>query len=371
MLSYFNNLIIINRGRYNIIHEHAIVNISNNDYIVRREIHNIKYSFYPPCYFQYMSKRGNLDNDFVNGVPLNYSIVLNNDSSIDYLEQLMIHCYWLPGSAFNTTNPYDVYKKFVKKDFPLMHERIICHCVSKSYKDCRTHVLATIYPGQVITTIMAINPHYLHKLNKQSVILVEIDQDILPRAACKLTEIDEVAQPINNYCNPTKYTIIHSQFSDTSHWCELFIAVKYYSLNNDDSGFYYNLFYVKFFLCPPGFVQLNGACICDPLLNSKLLSIITCDINHQTILRPTNTWLFAVTINNSHQYHISPHCPLQYCLPHSSRLNFSTPNSQCQFNRSGLLCGQCQQGLSTVFVPLNVNTAAAPTTTCFSLYHLQ
>jgi len=33
----------------------------------------------------------------------------------------------------------------------------------------------------------------------------------------------------------------------------------------------------------------------------------------------------------------------------SSSLNFSTLNSQCQFNRSGILCGQCQQGLSTIF----------------------
>ena len=42
-------------------------------------------------------------------------------------------------------------------------------------------------------------------------------------------------------------------------------------------------------------------------------------------------------------------CPFHYCLPHSSNLNFSTPNSQCQFNRAGKLCGHCQKGLSTVF----------------------
>jgi len=47
--------------------------------------------------------------------------------------------------------------------------------------------------------------------------------------------------------------------------------------------------------------------------------------------------------------HISHICPFHYCLPHSSSLNFFTPNSQCQFNRSNLLCGQCQQDLSIVF----------------------
>ena len=53
--------------------------------------------------------------------------------------------------------------------------------------------------------------------------------------------------------------------------------------------------------------------------------------------------------NDSYAYHISSHCPFHYCLSHSSHLNLSTPNSQCQFNRSGLLCGYYQQGLSTVF----------------------
>ena len=54
-------------------------------------------------------------------------------------------------------------------------------------------------------------------------------------------------------------------------------------------------------------------------------------------------------MSNSHSYHISLHCPFDYCLPHSLHLNLSTPDSQCQFHRSGLLCGQCQQGLSAVF----------------------
>ena len=60
-------------------------------------------------------------------------------------------------------------------------------------------------------------------------------------------------------------------------------------------------------------------------------------------------YLLATTHNNSYTYHISLDCPFHYCLPHSSHLNLSTPNSQCQFNKSGQLCGHCQQGLSTVF----------------------
>ena len=52
---------------------------------------------------------------------------------------------------------------------------------------------------------------------------------------------------------------------------------------------------------------------------------------------------------NLSSYLVSPHCPTDYCLPHSSYLNLLFPNSQCQFSRSGVLCGQCQDGLSAVF----------------------
>ena len=36
-------------------------------------------------------------------------------------------------------------------------------------------------------------------------------------------------------------------------------------------------------------------------------------------------------------------------LPYPSYLNLSSPDKQCQFNRSGVLCGHCQQGLSAMF----------------------
>ena len=47
-----------------------------------------------------------------------------------------------------------------------------------------------------------------------------------------------------------------------------------------------NAFYINMLPCSLGFIQLSGVCICDPILNLKLLPITTCDINHQTILRP-------------------------------------------------------------------------------------
>ena len=40
---------------------------------------------------------------------------------------------------------------------------------------------------------------------------------------------------------------------------------------------------------------------------------------------------------------------MDYCLPYSSKLTLLYPDLQCQFNRSGMLCSQCQYNLSMVF----------------------
>ena len=108
--------------------------------------------------------------------------------------------------------------------------------------------------------------------------------------------------------------------------------------------------YTTLLHCPKGFsLYLEGYCQCDTILSSHIPSLSYCNIDDQTIPRPANSWISAHTVNNSHSYNVSLHCPFDYCLPHLSHLNLSTPDSQCQFNRSGLLCGQCQQGLSAVF----------------------
>ena len=113
--------------------------------------------------------------------------------------------------------------------------------------------------------------------------------------------------------------------------------------------------------CPRGFTLDAKAvkCDCDLSMQSKALTIQYCNINDQTILHPANSWMTAKTYNNSHTYQISSNCPFHYCLPQTSQLNFSTPNSQCRFNRSGLLCGQCQQNLSAVFGSSNCQSCSS------------
>ena len=87
-------------------------------------------------------------------------------------------------------------------------------------------------------------------------------------------------------------------------------------------------------------------CQCDPILTLNEY-VKDCDINDQTVLQSPNSWIFYS--ESLHTYQLSKNCQFDYCYPHSSKLKLSNPDSQCQFSRSGILCGQCQQHLSTIF----------------------
>ena len=96
---------------------------------------------------------------------------------------------------------------------------------------------------------------------------------------------------------------------------------------------------------PVGFTLQHGICDCDPIL---LNYIDKCDIDNSAIRRPANTWITAHTQANSTEYLISD-CPMDYCMPSSSNVNLLYPDLQCQYNRTGILCSQCQHHLSMVF----------------------
>ena len=66
----------------------------------------------PTCYFQYFSKR-QLDNDHGN-----YSIIFekNNEKYTQNAYNILpiVHCNWLPQSAYNTAVPLNVNKQYIQ-----------------------------------------------------------------------------------------------------------------------------------------------------------------------------------------------------------------------------------------------------------------
>ena len=329
---------------YLILTEYVMLNVSYNViYDFASSYIPLPLSAAPTCYFQYFSKR-NLDN--VHG---NYSIIFarNNEKYTQnaYNNLPIAHCNWLPQSAYNNAMPFIVnkqYIQFINASGTLdmlpqsARKKSLCYCSTSNHYDCYKEVLGPIYPGQTIT-ILLISFHRISGLGPY--LTKEVVADTSLPTACIVSNPSETKQHIEgNSCTELRYSIAFP----SENWCELYLRTSYLSKS------YIDVYYITQLQlpCPTGFIKIKGECQCDSSLTNYN---IECDINDQTILRPANSWISATTHNNSYTYYISLHCPFHYCLPHSSHLNLSTPNSQCQFNRSDVLCGHCQQNFSTVF----------------------
>ena len=108
--------------------------------------------------------------------------------------------------------------------------------------------------------------------------------------------------------------------------------------------------------CPVGFQPIateTTRCECE--CDSSLQPFITdCVPETKSLIREGSFWLTyinATKTTNSYNYLLYPHCPFDYCHPPSTRVDVDLniaigPDAQCALNRSGLLCGTCQAGLS-------------------------
>ena len=106
---------------------------------------------------------------------------------------------------------------------------------------------------------------------------------------------------------------------------------------------------ISFLRCPPGFnLTANSPfkCDCDGLLQQ--MDGIQCHIQDQTIGRSGLLWVGVIQDDNGTNGTIaaSEYCPLDYCNAEESNVTLSEPDSQCNYNHSGTLCGGCQPGLT-------------------------
>ena len=323
----------------------AYVNITNSDFSGPLfKLKSSKAYSYPLCRFQYYrdeierSSRSKLDHRF-SRMPLILTDSSNNVSETFDENIGNINCKWDPQSLYYGSNPLKIYEQSIQLGNKGINDNsfdtgLLCH--DGTHPNCVTNTLGPLYPGQSLKIWLALNSKVT---NQGSVpISVKIYDEDFPHSLCIVKSMNEAEQLVYENCTKLAYNI----YSESVTQCVLILYNIEYKFPT--------IYYVNIFKCPAGFALDNATkrCDCDQHLKSHGITD-NCDVNDQTILRPANSWISATTHNNSYTYHISLHCPFHYCLPHSSHLNFSTPNSQCQFNRSGLLCGHCQQGLSTVF----------------------
>ena len=329
--------------------ENANITYVNNRYhnnLIAVESADKRYQPHPFCLFQYLP----IDSDtktkdlkllthytiiFSNNMNLldaPRSTLRNTNCSISFCH-FISHCKWLTSAAFYDHSPEDINKHIIqdKDQICNYHKRIICYCSENI--NCSVDTLGPVYPGQTLQT----NLCNMCDNDVSSVLYAEVHNINLPSSACRIAHQSQLINVIGYHSNTVNYTIVSSM--PRNNRCELFLTTPPY-LNT-----IYNAFYVELLPCPIGFTLQDGICDCDPILPVKFHN---CFIDHSTIKRPARTWITAHAYMNNTKYLISD-CPMDYCLPYQSHVSLHHPDLQCQFNRTGILCSQCQHPLSMIF----------------------
>ena len=316
------------------IQENTVINVTLNT--VFAFMYSFIIGFQITCPIQYISRNGNLDQEFQRGDKLNYSLIFHNNNMSWISNRHMIHCTWISNSAFLTTRPILAYRRFIAYNFSDEDDNYKTYlCDTNKQNNCHNEDYGPFYPGQTI---------------KFDFVLADNTKKEVLVSTSDLSDFICIDQKIEFKLQYDEHKIIKQKVMyNYREWCDLLLKVLIVHSQQDlEIGI--QAYTILLLPCPQGFsLNMEEYCQCDIILSSHISSLTHCNIDDQTIPRPANSWISAHTVNNSHSYLVSLHCPFDYCLPHSSHLNLSTPDSQCQFNRSGLLCGQCQQGLSAVF----------------------
>ena len=97
--------------------------------------------------------------------------------------------------------------------------------------------------------------------------------------------------------------------------------------------------------CPPGFqlAETQKICICAGRLQQFTN---TCMIDTGMFLRREKAEFWVSYGDENKGLILHSHCPFDYCVDEEIYVAFNDSDSQCNYNRSGLLCGRCGQDLS-------------------------
>ena len=92
--------------------------------------------------------------------------------------------------------------------------------------------------------------------------------------------------------------------------------------------------------CPVGFKNESGKCVCSSFLHDH--GIKNCNVTNKTVDRQESVWVAAQNKNVLISYHCSP----DHCDQNVTEVSLDSPDEQCAFNRTGIICGACQRDLS-------------------------
>ena len=197
-----------------------------------------------------------------------------------------------------------------------------------------------IYPGQHFKIMLKAVTGSPYNFPARTEILLKIINDnkknshkIIKLVSVNLTNISTSCTGIDYYL-----TINHIK-EETNIMCKFYHDNPCGSVNN---GVTLDI-HIK--PCPLGFElsHKSHTCACNKWLQSLTDE---CNIDESSIERKTNTFWISTQANNSGLILHTSRCPFDFCKDQSVNVPLDNPSAQCDFNRSGTLCGQCREQYS-------------------------
>ena len=204
----------------------------------------------------------------------------------------------------------------------------VCLCSDDGIVNCATwSINRTVYPGSIITL---------------SLVTIGMCGGVTPGVLQTETHNINVTLGSSDQRTRAKFC---KNFSYMLRQVDLNIQKGYLIIRIFDQKYTELLVGIQFLNCPPGLrLSSTGACDCNPVISS--IDNAKCNVSWENapLRRTGNVWLSYKTQLNCTI--ANDDCPFDYCNSSTVYLSLDDPDAQCNFNRSGILCGGCQTGLS-------------------------
>ncbi|XP_064389191.1 uncharacterized protein LOC135337227 [Halichondria panicea] len=179
-----------------------------------------------------------------------------------------------------------------------------------------------------------------------------IQSSVVSESGVNRLKEGQAEQRVGNQCTELEYNVFSQ---DSSAQVELYAKGPCINL-----GISRQLINISFLpcTCPVGLKPIRSPieckCDCDPVLQTEEYQITNCFEQNGTIAleRNNNTWIEVINTTNRTEYVVS-NCALDYCVEIPINISLSNRDEQCDYNRSGVLCGECEPGLSLVLATSN------------------
>ena len=305
----------------------------------------------PICFFQLASSSSQNFTDItvhLHNNTANYSGLNLYGGSVDF-------CYMIENSAHDTLIPIKVFENVFDihpnysagLPYVTSQPNHVCICIHNTTHCNESDYFhpTPVYPGQSFTISIIL----AGQLNGSTPGYVVASLEHNSGSACldKGFEFHNLSKPI---CTNVTYVIKSSQ-------TRINVTMKINAVQQGDISAIeylprYRQLKVKVLIstCPKGFSIEKQICKCESIFTNASDSVI-CNITNQTITVPPNIWIGYMSTKQV--LVITEHCPPEYCNPglsfiYTSQTDFDQ-DSQCQANRTGIMCGQCIEGYSVTF----------------------